>query len=183
MPDNRISKKVADILKIIQEKDFNSVSLNNFYNNALKEDNISELEREFIIAAVEKKIRIKDPRKAKQIFCSKDAQARELLDGIYTDLASEYDLSTNNVGPGVKTGGHMISGRVFVDVYFSYKNFNKWNLGLSIIQETVESAQIARVKLYQGGENNNEGKEITDFPIDQIQLAVSKYKNLLVTII
>ena len=58
MPDNRISKKVADILKIIQEKDFNSVSLNNFYNNALKEDNISELEREFIIAAVEKKIRI-----------------------------------------------------------------------------------------------------------------------------
>ena len=55
MPDNRISKKVADILKIIQEKDFNSVSLNNFYNNALKEDNISELEREFIIAAVEKK--------------------------------------------------------------------------------------------------------------------------------
>ena len=78
---------------------------------------ISEYEREYLVDAVEKKIRVKFPNKAKKILGGKSAKAQELLDEVYKNLTQEFDWSNNNVGNKVKVGGSMISGKEFVCWY------------------------------------------------------------------
>ena len=51
----------------------------------------------------------------------------------------KFDLSGNKVGQGVKTGGWMINGSRYVDVYLSYKTPEGKNLSIAWIQQEVDS--------------------------------------------
>ena len=175
----KLSDKVKTVLEVIKTKDLSAKSLGNIYNNTLNHNDLTEFEREELIEAIEKKIRTANPREAKKLFGPKDLQARELLNKVHQGLASEFDLSKNKVGLGVKTGGHMIAGRAYIDVYISYKNSEKWHLGLGLMQEKADTEQTINVKLYQGSENNEVGKEIIEFTKDELDNAVEKYKQLL----
>lgn len=183
MNENDISPLVRQTLERIETKDYDWGQLSTYYENTLKFTDITEYERELIVQALESKIRLKNPRKAKSLFGPKDAEARSLLQCIYERTASECDLSANRVGNGVKTGGDMIAGKAYVDVYISYKNEDKWHAGLGFYQTSAEAEPKLRVRLYQGRENNAEGREMNEYPVNDLETAAQKYTKHLERII
>ena len=134
---SKISEKVLKVEKSIEKEDKIKV-LQSWYDNIKNYAGISEYEREYLVDAVEKKIRVKFPNKAKKILGGKSAKAQELLDEVYKTLTQEFDWSNNNVGNKVKVGGSMISGKEFVCWYISYKNDNGYSTGLHYRQKTAE---------------------------------------------
>ena len=129
---SKISEKVLKVEKSIEKEDKIKV-LQSWYDNIKNFPSISDYEREYLIDAVEKKIRVKFPNKAKKILGGKSAKAQELLDEVYKNLTQEFDWSNNNVGNKVQVGGSMISGKEFVCWYISYKNDNGYNSNLSVV--------------------------------------------------
>ena len=183
MTEINISPVVKKALDMIETKDYGSKELSTFYENAVKYRDITEEERELVVQAIERKIRLKNPRHAKKLFGPKDTEARELLQKIYDQVSSDYDLAQNRVGSGVKTGGHMIAGKAYVDVYISYKNHDKWHVGLGVYQVSAEAEPKLRVRRYQGGENNAEGRELNEYSINELDLATEKYTKQLANVI
>ena len=84
MNDNsKISEKVLKVEQSIEKEDKIKV-LQSWYDNIKNYAGISDYEREYLVDAVEKKIRVKFPNKAKKILGGKSSKAKELLDGLLT---------------------------------------------------------------------------------------------------
>ena len=175
MTNSKLSPQVENTLTIINTKDLTQKELSNLFHNAMEYKKITEEEREVIVEALEKKIKIKHPKEAKKLFGPKDAEARSLLQKIYDETTAEYDLSANRVKGGVKTGGDMIAGRSYINVYISFKNDQKWHAVLAFNQITVDSNPRIDVALYQSGKNNDEG-ESHKFGVDEAEAAKTAYK-------
>ncbi|MBL4748390.1 MAG: hypothetical protein JKY17_06385 [Magnetovibrio sp.] len=183
MTKNTISPQVERILELIKTKEFTQRELTNLYDNILNQDQIVEEERELLVQALEPKIRSANPRQANNLFGLKEAKARELLQKLYDPLALRYNLSENCVGAGIKTGGDMIAGRADIDIYFSYKNNEKWHTTFSYYQVNADSDPKLIVTLYQGGLGNSVGKQHDKFDTNQSSVAVAKYTGHLTDII
>lgn len=179
MEDNRYSKKVNRVLEVLKEPEITKQRVLSIYNNAIENESISEEEREAIIGVAEFKIRSSMPNTATRMFGPKDQDARELLQGIYDELSEEYDFSDNCVGNGVKTGGDMISGKSYVSIYISYKNKDRWHMGLSYNQKTSDSDPRFVVAKYHKGESNPDGYERSSYSIENVDEALSKYRSYL----
>ena len=76
---SKISEKVLKVEQSIEKEDKIKV-LQSWYDNIKNYAGISDYEREYLIDAVEKKIRVKFPNKAKKILGGKSAKAQEMLD-------------------------------------------------------------------------------------------------------
>lgn len=178
-----ISEKVQKTLDMVENKELTSVQLNNLYNNVQKYEAITDEEREAVIAAVEAKIKVVDPRKAKRLFGPKDAQARVMMEEAYAAISEEFDLTANVLKNGVKTGGDMIAGRKYIDVYLSYKNTDNWNFGFGYNQDTVDELPYLRTRLYQTGGKQEETMEVHNYSVEEFSEALSAYKDKLKTLI
>ena len=180
MSDNQISPKVQKILEIIKNKDQTYDQLHNQYENIYNNRYISEYDKECLIEVVEKKIKINFPAKAKKQFGSKDEQARILLEEIYATLNEEFNLSNpeiNDVKPGIKVGGDMISGRRYVCRYFSFKTKDtKVNMGFQYNQETVEDEPLLQIYEREVGKGDEGKFEEQSFKIDETNSAIEAYK-------
>ena len=180
-----ITTRVKNVLSIIESKEFTQKELVVFFKNVVNDTRVSEEEREIIIEALSIKIKANAPRLAKKMFGPKDTAGREFLQTIYDifEQVGGYDFSQNCVGKGVKTGGDMISGKAYVDLYFSYKNKDKWHAGISYNQKTAKDEPKFIVKIYQGGESNLVGKEWNEFDMADEEKAVMLFKGYLDRII
>ena len=69
----------------------------------------------------------------------------------------------------------MIAGKAYLDVYISYKNQDKWHAGLGFYQTSADAEPVLHVRLYQGGENNVEGRQFDEYSLDDIELATQQY--------
>lgn len=176
MSSTNFSERVRRALAVIETKEITRNGLRNFYENAIRDPNITETEREAIIAALETKIRISAPRDAKALFGPKDAEARALLGKIHDALAAEFDLSGNTVGSGVKTGGSMISGEMYVDVYISYKAEDRRHATFGYLMKKPGSDPILVLRLYQTGKGATEPDLREEFPIDKFDEAAARYR-------
>ncbi len=119
---------MPDIPKLIQSIEsgkYDDKELVNLYRNTEKYDSITEQDREQIMEAVETELRKSYPRKAKAKFGPVDARPREYLEELYNSVSGKYDLTKNTLKNGIKTGGTMISGDGYIDLYISYKAKNK----------------------------------------------------------
>ena len=77
MNDNsKISEKVWKVEQSIEKEDKIKV-LQSWYDNIKNYAGISDYEREYLVDAVEKKIRVKFPNKAKKILGGKSSKAKE----------------------------------------------------------------------------------------------------------
>ena len=177
--NQELSLIIKRALDWIENKDLKVDELRHMFENANKNEHITEEEKELLINALEKRLRTKDARVAKSLFGPKDLEARETLQSIYNKLSADFDLSKNKVGAGVKTGGDMIAGRAFVDVYISYKNPDNWNAGLGYVQKSPSENPIFTIKFYHRGENSLEGKEYLEFPISELQAAEDTYRSFI----
>jgi hypothetical protein len=171
--------KVKQLLERIESETMTAKQLMTLYNNTLKYKGISDLERELIIAAIEKDLKLNCPKEASKKFGSKDADGRVLLETVYEKIKSEFDLSGNHVGNGIKVGGDMMAGRRYVEIYFSYKNSDKWNGGLYYRQDKVDSEPYLKVILYQVGKGNEDTRTEHNYSVDAVDLAVEDLTNTL----
>ena len=175
---SKISEKVLKVEKSIEKEDTIKV-LQSRYDNIKNYAGITEYEREYLVDAVEKKIRVKFPNKAKKILGGKSAKAQELLDEVYKTLTQESDWSNNNVGNKVKVGGSMISGKEFVCWYISYKNDNGYSTGLHYRQKTAEDDPYLDVDYRRVGKDFEKDREVKIFPIQLKDEAVNLFKEYL----
>ena len=90
---------------------------------------------------------------------------------------------SNTVGSGVKTGGDMISGNVYVSVYISYKGADRRHATLGVFQRSAESPPIFVVRLYQTGRDVSELELRQEFPIDAMDEAIALYRTNLMQIL
>ena len=172
----KFSERILRAIESIKTREMNSKELENFYNNATRDQNITEAEREAVITALETRIRISAPGMAKTLFGPKDADGRVLLDKVHDALAAEFDLSKNTVGARVKTGGRMIRGEVHVDVYISYKAADRRHLNLTYLQRKPEDEPTLVVRLYQTGPTVTEPQIYEEFCLASVDLATACYR-------
>jgi hypothetical protein len=95
-------------------------------------------------------------------------------------LIKNFDLSKNKVKNGVKPGGYMIGGQMYVDWYISYKNEEKFSTGFCYLQKSEETEPYIEVNFRKVGTDLDEKK---DFPIPLKDEALLLFKNHLLKII
>ena len=173
------SKLATNALNIIENKELSKEELINFFNNINENSDIDDVEREALISAVEKKMRIKFPNAAKKVLGSKSKKAQDLLTEIFNELKNNYDWSKNKVGSRVKVGGSMISGKECVCWYLSYKNEHNYASGFHFRQKDAESAPYLEVDLRKVGKDFDDTKEVKIFPVELKDNAVSLFKKYL----
>ena len=181
--DNQVSKKVSQVINLIETKDYSSRELITYFNNIMNYPSISDLERELLVKSVEIKLRTKFPNAATKIFGGKGAKAQEILEGIYKELEDEFDWSNNRVGSRVKVCGSMINGTVFVCWYISYKNDKGINTGFHYVQKTPNDDPFFEIDFRILGKDENNELEKKRFPIEQMEDAISLYKENLKKVI
>lgn len=178
-----ITQKVQKILEIIETKEHSKNELINFFNNAINYPDINDLERETIVEAVEKKMRIKFPKAAKKILGGKSAKAQELLEEIFSILKKEFDWSKSKVKDTVKPCGSMISGKEFVCWYISYKNDQGYNTGLHYKQKNSEDEPYLEIDYRKVGKEHEGDREVKIFPVELKEDALNLYRSYLSKII
>lgn len=184
-----MKKENADLSEVVKkalmqiERMDSKKSLLTIYNNAQNHPTISDNEREVLVEAIELRLREVSPSAAKKIFGGADADARDYLQAAYESAIQKFDFTENRVRNGVKTGGDMISGKVYVDVYTSYKNSEGWHVFLQWIKLDFQAEPFLLVKKYQGGESNLSSFEKWKYSLDQREEAEAKYISLLTDVI
>ncbi|MFC0281524.1 hypothetical protein ACFOHK_15510 [Falsigemmobacter intermedius] len=150
-PDPKILHQQIEKLmsRIAAESDANS--LRNIHANISKHPELDDADRERLTEAVVNRLRVVSPKLAKTFGGPKDGPARIFLQKVYEESAERFDLSGNVLKNGVKTGGLMISGQFYLDVYLSYKTASGLNLALTWLQETPDADAILRLSLREPG--------------------------------
>ena len=170
----KVSENVKRILSLIKNKDYSKKELHTFYeniNNEYKKEKITEYEFEILIQELEHRVRITQPRLSKILFGPKDEKVRILLREFLEELKVTFDFSNNFVGSHVKTGGSMINGTKYIDVYISYKNKDKWHCSFAYVQDDANSNLYIMIRKYQGGMMNKESVSQSNYEIEDIEKA------------
>ena len=169
-----VSENVVRILNLIKNKEYNKKELQSFYeniNNEYSKGKITDFEFEILIQELEKRVRITQPRLSKTLFGPKDDKVRTLLRKFLDELKVTFDFSNNYVGSHVKTGGSMINGTKYIDVYISYKNKDKWHCSFAYLQDQANSNSYIMVRKYEGGMMNKESVSQSNYEIEDIEKA------------
>lgn len=146
----RLHEQVEATLSRISELD-DAAALKRLHANIHRHPDLEDVDREALDEAVMQRLRVVSPAIATRLGGPKDEQGREFLQALYEQIAAEIDLSGNQLKNGVKTGGYMINGTRYVDVYISYKTATKKNLSLAWIQNDVGSKPFLHLLLRQVG--------------------------------
>tara|TARA_B100000963_G_C22600895_1_gene660178 strand:- start:240 stop:821 length:582 start_codon:yes stop_codon:yes gene_type:complete len=184
--NNDISENVKRILHLIQNKNYNKKALHTFYeniNNEHDKDKITDNEFEILIQELEKRVRQTQPKLSKILFGPKDEPVRKLLEEFLSELKNNFDFSKNNVGSHVKTGGNMINGTRYIDVYISYKNDKKWHCSFAYLQDYIDTDPYLRTRKYQGGMSNKDSLSENRYEIENIDDAKLDFIKILETIL
>ena len=179
----KFSERVLKIKKLIENKEYKIKELQNYYNNISNSKEISDYEREFLIDAVEKKIRVKFPKSAKKILGGKSAKAQELLEEAFVTLKKEFDWSKNCVGSRVKVSGRMISGKEYIGWYISYKNDQGYSTGFGYRQKKPEEDPYLEIDYRKVGKEHEKDREVKIFPIELKEDALNFYRSFLSKVI
>ena len=179
-----ISDKVLKIKSIIESKldIWTLKEFQNFYQNIDISNDINEYEKEFLAEICAKIIAERFPKRdSKKILGDKGVEGKAFIEEILNILIKEFDWSGNAVDTRVKNGGDMISGKVSVCYYVSYKNKkNNINSGFHYRQKTVDSDPYLEVDFRVVGTNK---KESEIFPVALRDEALTLYKSYLTKII
>ncbi len=153
---------IQELVHRIQEDKYNEKQLINLYNNANNKQSLNEEDKEILVEAIEKNTRLRFPRAAKKIFGAKESLANTMLEKLHQTLLQSIDFTSNKLKTGVKTGGLMISGEFYIDVYMSFKNSDNQGAYISLTQKTIDDELIVTVGRYSthnpGSAVRNESK-------------------------
>ena len=128
-----------------------ATALKRLHANIYRHPDLEDIDRETLNEAVMKRLRVVSPAIATRLGGPKDSQGRKFLEAFCNRIAVDFDLAGNQLKNGVKTGGYMINGTRFVDVYISYKTLAGQNLSLAWIQNDVASKPSLQLLLRHVG--------------------------------
>ena len=167
MPD------IEKLLGLINAEKYKTRELLNLYANTVKYKDVSEMDRERIIEAVELQIRKASTREANKLFPKLYLKPKEALEALFSKVDSEFDLSENTIKNGVKTGGPMISGKAPVNVYVSYKAVGGRGVVVGAYQWALDEPLKYRVFAYQGMNVEGNERQLSEYdePTDDLVLA------------
>ena len=174
--------RVQRVLSVIESKNLSATQLRNLFSNVTADKKISEINRDLLISKLESKLRGTSTRLANTLFGPKDSAARMMLEEAYHKIQGSFDLTSNCVRNGVKTGGDMIAGRAHVDVYISYKNVNGWHVSLGLYQLQVDSPLVCRVRRYNTRKDNTHLPELLEYDASDFQISLDEYSKFLIDI-
>lgn len=162
------SMQISNLITKIESNLFSEKELINLFNNATLNKKINEEDKARLIISIEKNTRLRFPKSAKRIFGAKESFAESKLETLYQDLCKEFNLSNNRLKNGVKTGGLMISGESYINVYMSYRNIENHGVAITLTQPDIESELTVTVKRYKtygsdSGTINIHESEMDDF--------------------
>ncbi|MBE0533314.1 MAG: hypothetical protein IH626_21035 [Rhodospirillales bacterium] len=177
MPD------IARIIAVIENGTLSRAQLMTQYNNVVGHKGTTEKEKETLIAAIEKQLRVRFPKAATKIFGSRDATARDILSNIDSDILRDFDLSKNKLNNGVKTGKDVFTGKSFVHVNLSYKNSENVGVYFILNQETPTDELVAIVGRYKTGKEDPGEIERHIFGLDEKDRAVDTYRRFLAMVV
>jgi len=114
------------------------------------------------------------PRAATKQFGAKGDDVKEMLEKIYSEIRSSFDLTKNFHKNGVKVGGDRISGKTYISLYMSYKGDNGLIIAIAITQQDVDSELEVEFNCRKSGSDT---KDIDiKFPIQDLQIAADLFK-------
>ena len=119
------------------------------------------------------------------LFGSKNNKGNAILKEVYENLSKKYDLSHNKLKPGVKFGrGPMINDNIYVEVYISYKNEEKFGVQMVFTQKQPDSSPFFTVRKYfEAWDKRNKHYQSNEYSLEDIEQAKSKYEEYLKEII
>ncbi len=152
-----MKSKIEKMIQILKDSDKTEYQLLNMYEKLQSvELEYPELYQE-AVALIEFQLRDRFPRAAKRVFGAKNSKVCDMLEGLLKDLSNKYDLSTNELGSHVKTGGHSIKGSYYLQNYISYRSAEKQKVEFLMEQHTLESEliiQVTRNTVFSKGADN-----------------------------
>ena len=134
----KLKEQVRNVLALIPTMD-DAKRLKNLHANIDRNPDLEDADREELNEAVMMRLRQVSPSLATRLGGPKDQPGRDFLQGLLDELSEDLDLSGNTIGAGVKTGGGMLSGTKFVDVYISYKSIDGKSISMAWIKDAVDS--------------------------------------------
>jgi len=168
---------IQDLVQKIESDKYSEKQLINLYNNANNKKDLSEEDKEILIEAIEKNTRLRFPRAAKRIFGAKESVANTILEKLHQTLSQSTDFSSNKLKNGVKTGGRMISGEFYIDVYMSFKNSDNQGAYISLTQQTIDDELIVTVGRYSTHNADSGVKNESKGGIDSFEEYAIIYQN------
>ena len=115
------------------------------------------------------------PRAATKQFGAKGDDVKEMLEKVYKDIRSSFDLTKNLHNNGVKVGGDRISGKIYISLYMSYKGDNGLIIAIAITQQEVDSELVVEFSTRKAGSETKD--QDIKFPIQDLHLAADLYKS------
>jgi hypothetical protein len=165
----------SGMIRKIEAGGFTEQELLNLYVNA------QERQADDVLAAVTLQLRERFTRTANRLFGAKQGDAQATLQAVLDDLSAKFDLSANKVGRGVKTGGDMIAGRKYLDLYISYKNAAGEAGLLALVQEEASSELMVCVRTYRTGREAFAEERFQ--PVAELRQSVALYEERLRAIV
>lgn len=157
-------------------------ALSNIHRNSKANTQITQEQKALIESEIAMRLAILS-KKERAIFTRQHPRPeypKVMLEKLFVEAKSRFDLSNNKHGNHVRVGGDKIKGEKYLDLYISYKSLNNWVVGLAWIQDTALSPLYIRVNTYQRGITlNPESHRKWDFPADNEDQAIEKFFKLL----
>jgi len=173
-----MNDRTRKTMQLISKEAITDKQLVNLLNNVKAEILISEEDKEILVDAISKRLKVISPSKAKVIFGDKGTEAIEILTKVHDIISSKHDLTKNALKNGVKTGGNMIAGDAYICFYLSYKNSDQQGCALTYFQESVETLPQLLVKRYRTGKFREEPEE-TSFATAEFEEVAALYDSYL----
>ncbi len=139
---------IQELIQKIESDKYNEKEMINLYNNANNQQGLSEEDKEDLIEAIEKNTRLRFPRAAKRIFGAKESVANTMLEKLHKTLSQSVDFISNKLKDGVKTGGLMMTNKLYIELYMSFKNSENQGAYISLTQKTIDDELIVTVGRY-----------------------------------
>ncbi|MDT0605043.1 hypothetical protein [Thalassotalea castellviae] len=170
---------IQDLVQKIESDKYSEKQLINLYNNANNKKDLSEEDKEILVEAIENNTRLRFPRAAKRIFGAKESVANTILEKLHQTLSQSQSINftSNKLKNGVKTGGRMISGEFYIDVYMSFKNSENQGAYISLTQKTIDDELIVTVGRYSTHNPDSGVKNESKGGIDSFEDYAIIYQN------
>ena len=117
-----ISKQVENVLGIIRSGDLAAPQLINLFNNVNSHKDVSDLQREEVVEAIQDQLWATSKSSAKKTFGPRNRDTQEKLQKFLDDIKTRHDLSQNQHKTKVKVGGKVLKGEALIYDYISYRN-------------------------------------------------------------
>lgn len=149
---------------------FTAAEIVSYYENVQKRGGT-----ERVLGAIENRMRKDFAHAATRKFGTKDAEATDILAKILGRIEAAFELSGNELGNHIKTGGDQQTKPHNIYRYLSYRNGAKLGAQLALIKDGEEGELQAMVRFYKAYAREDNFSEQASYPMGDVAAAEGAY--------